>query len=119
MTPSRRVAGGVSRRWAASQPTAWRQANSYSALDGPGSSKDVTASRSTSSMVRSTDRRPRLSSSSRLAASSSKAINAPVSRDGVDGPSPRSRASEIAEDTLCVSDRVSRSASISVSEYWR
>ena len=70
-------------------------------------------------MVRSTERRPRLSSSRRLAASSSNAAKAPERRRGVEGPSPRSRASEIADETLWVSASVSRSASISVSEYWR
>jgi len=72
-----------------------------------------------SAIVRSTERSPRLSSSRRLAVSSSNERNAAESRDGVDGPSPRSRASEIAEETLWVSARVRRRASISVREYWR
>src|SRR6185312_14759076 len=106
-------------RCAESHPAAWRQANSYSAVVGPGANSEVTASRRTSSMVRSTERNPRLSSSRRLAASSSKLEKLPVRRDGVDGPPPRSRASEIAEETLWVSARVRRRASISVREYWR
>ncbi len=51
--------------------------------------------------------------------SSLKAPNAFPSRADEDGPSPRSRASEIAEETLCVSATVSRSDSISASVYWR
>ena len=55
----------------------------------------------------------------RLALSSSNAREGARQARGDDGPSPRSRASEIAEETLWVSASVSRSDSISVSAYWR
>ena len=66
-------------------------------------------------MVRSIERRVRLSSSMRLALSSSKDAYAVARRAGDDGPSPRSRASATAEETLWVSASVMRSASISAS----
>ena len=116
--PSVRVGGGVRRLTAEIQPAAWRQANSYSGV-GPASAWVATASSSTSSIVRSTERSVRLSSSRRSQRSSSKFANAAASRAGDGGPSPRSRASATAEDTLWVSASVSRSASISASAYWR
>ena len=104
-----RVAGGVSRLIAASQPVAWRHANSYSGVGRSVLSALVSSAMlvsNSSSTVRSTERSVRLSSSRRFARSSSNALNAAVSRPDDDGPSPRSRASEIADDTLCVSASV-------------
>src|SRR3954464_5381939 len=74
---------------------------------------------STSWTVRSTDLVARLSSSRRSALSSSKRLNASRRRVGVAGPSPRSRAIEIALEMFCVSANAWRSASISVSSNWR
>lgn len=69
--------------------------------------------------MRSSERSIRLSSSRALAAPSSKAQKALLSRAGDGGPSPRSRAREIAEETLWVSARISRSDSISANAYCR
>ena len=91
-------------------------------LGGAGAGLAQRASRQssrTSSIVRSTERSPRLSSSRRLALVLVKAREGTGEARRVDGPSPRSRASEIADETLWVSASVSRRASISVSEYWR
>ena len=70
--------------------------------------------RSTCWTVRSTDRVARLSSSRRSALSSSKRPNASRRRVGVAGPSPRSRAIEIALEMFWVSEKAWRRASISV-----
>ena len=66
----------------------------------------ATPSSSTSSIVRSTERSARLSSSRPLALSSSNVAKAAASREREDGPSPRCRASAIAEETLWVSASV-------------
>ena len=82
--------------------------NSYSALGVGPSSSEATAGSRSSSTVRSTERTAKLSSSSRFAFSSSNEANAELSREHEEGPSPRCRAIEIAEETLWVSARAIR-----------
>src|SRR3954453_10925308 len=119
-TASERCVGGATRCWAASQPVAQRQAALYSGGGGtvPSSSDSMPGS-STSSTVRSTDRTARLSSITRSAPSASNRDRAERRRIGVAGPSPRSRATEIAEETFWVSSKAARSASISTRSNWR
>ena len=111
--PSSRVAAGVTRTEAASQFVAQRQAKPYSGPSWPPSCASIsTQGMRTSSTVRSTERTARLSSRIRLASPSSKRVKAERRRAGEAGPAPRSRATAIAEDTLCVSSKAARSASI-------
>ena len=78
------------------------------------------AGRRISSTVRSTERTARLSSSRRSAAVLVEARRASTSAAwGTTGPVPRSRAIEMADETLCVSSRAWRSASISASSNCR
>ena len=119
--PSGRVEPGATRLAAASQPVAQRRAKPSSA-EGDSSaatSRPSTAGSSTSSTVRSTERTARLSSRIRSASTSSKRRSAERSRVGDDGPLPRSRAIEIADETLWVSSKAWRSASISPRSNWR
>ena len=63
--------------------------------------------------------KPKLSSSSPSAWSSSKDVKAAARRQPLEGPSPRWRAKAIALETLWVSASVARSDAISFNAYWR
>ena len=119
-TASGRIGAGATPLAAASQPVAQRKAKPSSAeRDSPSRAQPV--HRGQQHLLDGPLDRAHRKALLRIRSdsSSSKRRSAERRRTGEDGPLPRSRAIEIADETLCVSSKAWRSASISVRSNWR